>query len=96
MLKAASEIGTKWMTAMCVILWWGIMRYMWTVVRVGYWMSTTVKKIPWHTAHVMQLLEQAIKMFERVIEEGENQHHPVRTYGYEDTSTDTTRQWQKK
>ena len=32
-------------------------------------------------AHVMQLLEQAMKMFERVIEEGENQHHPVGTYG---------------
>jgi hypothetical protein len=28
----------------------------------------------------MQLLEQAMKMFERVIEEGKSQHHPVRTF----------------
>ena len=79
MLKAAGEVGTNWMTYV-VILWQGI-RYLRTVVRVGYWRFTKVKRIHWHTTHVMKLLKQAMRMLERVTEEGQNWQHPVQTYG---------------
>ena len=93
MLKAAGEVGTNWMTYV-VILWQGMIRYLRTVVRVGYWRFTKVKRIHWHTTHVMKLVEQAMRMKESLkrVKIDNIQFGLMAGRG----TTDTVRQWQKK